>query len=508
MEIEVKLTLDPTAAPALRRHPLLAHYRQRRSGTRRIENRYFDTPGLDLHRQGLELRLRRDGRRNLQTLKAALNTDAGLHRREEWEGALDGPALDIPALAALLPPDAAATARLLHAFAARGDLGVRVTTRYRRTAWLLQSVNGDKVELALDIGEIVAAERALPLCEVEIELVAGEARALFALAGALQADLPLRPESRGKAARGFALLASPQESAQEPPRLARPVPIERDMTPAAALRAITLECLAQVQANEAGVMACADAEYVHQMRVGLRRLRSALALFKPIASPPAALVDELRWSAEELGHARDAEVLAHETLARIPVPAAADIDWLALRKAADANAEQARRKAAAAVRTPRHVAWQLALMAWACGIEQAHIGIAGESLSDFAAGQLRRLRKRLLARGAHLPGTEATDRHAARIAAKKLRYACEMLGALHPAFRGRGRLQALASLQQQLGPLNDAEVAATRLSSLAADAPALPRAVAFAQGWLAADAERRVRRLRKLWKRVRPAVQG
>ncbi len=515
MEIELKLSLEPGAAAAVRAHPLLAHYRQRRPWTREIENRYFDTPALDLQRRGLELRLRRDAGRVLQTLKqlpspaSGTRASGGLHRLEEWEMPLAKAELDLAALLAWLPAHAGAAAAHIQAAAAQAGFGPRLTTRFRRTTWLLMSVHGDRVELALDIGEIRAGAGESPLCEVELELKGGRESALFELAHALQATLPLRPEWHGKAERGFALLVPQPPAAPRPartPRLSRSTPWTR------ALRAIVEECLAQMQANEAGVVASLDAEYVHQMRVGLRRLRSALGLFKALAAPPPPVIDDLRWIADRLGQARDAEVLARETLPRLPPPAAAEVAWAALHEAALAAAASARAQAVAAVRSPRHVGWQLALMAWVCELPgRPPTGRADEGgadappLPDFARRRLQRLRRRLARDGRHLEDTDPAARHDARIAAKKLRYATEMLGALqrgHGA-RGQRRGRALAALQQQLGLLNDAEVAAALLAQMAAGAPQLAPVASHAQGWLAADTEQRVRRLGRIWRRVR-----
>lgn len=520
MEIELKLSLDPAAAAALRRHPLLAYYRQNRPWSRRVENHYFDTPALDLQRRGIEVRLRREGSRILQTLKVLQfpgsvgRAAGGLHRLEEWEVPLATPALDVRTLIDWLPTSAAAAADHLQAAAAQAGFGVRVSTRFRRTTWPMMSVHGDLVELALDIGEIHAGGRTMPLCEVELELKGGEERVLFELAHGLHASLPLRPESRGKAERGFALLAQPP---LEPPRTARAPRLTRGTPWAAALRTIVEECLAQMQANEAGVVGSPDAEYVHQMRVGLRRLRSALGLFKEFATPPEAVLEDLRWIAECLGRVRDAEVLAHETLPRVPAPAEPDLAWPALCEAAVAAADAARRAAVKAVSAPRHVGWQLALMAWMCGLPgQTVAGRSGgaadpdeDPLPAFAQRRLRRLRKRLARDGRRLEDTDASARHDARIVAKKLRYATEMLGALQtghgrrPAPAERQRLCSLATLQQKLGLLNDAEVAGGLLAQMAAQAPRLAPAASYAQGWLVADAAQRVRGLGRVWRRVR-----
>lgn len=505
MEIELKLALDALAVPALRAHPLLAHYSLRPGRTRMVENRYFDTPQLTLWRQGIELRLRRDGRRHLQTLKrlpgaSTSRSEGGLHRLDEWETPRRGTEPELATLLSTLPEQAAQVAQAVRDAAAEGALGVRLSTHYKRTSWLLRSAQGDLVEVALDIGEVRAAGRAVPLCELEFELKQGTERALFELASALHASVPLRPQWRGKAERGFVMLAALPAPA---PRGARPVRLARRTPVAAALRALAEECLAHAQDNEAGVLGSSEAEYVHQMRVGLRRLRAALGLFKSVAPAPQPVLEGLRWSAAQLGAARDAEVLAHETLARIPAPTAAEApSWGALAAAAASAAGEARRAAVEALRSPRHAAWQWALRAWTAGLEEGS-DVLAQSVAEHAERRLRRLRRRLVQQGRDLAAGDSEARHALRITAKKLRYASEMLGAAFPAGRRPRGLRALAALQEQLGRLNDGDVAAAALAGLLARDPQLAPAVAYAQGWLAADGANRLSRLGAIWKKVR-----
>lgn len=551
MEVELKLALDPAAEPALRAHALLAHYVQQPPRTQLLVNHYHDTPQADLWRTGVDLRLRRAGSGHVQTLKALERAHGALHRRREWEAPVAAPALDVAALLAMLPVYEARLANRLRAIAARADFGPQVATHIRRTTWQLRSAAGDEVELVLDVGHAglseaaaaraatrasgqgrgreLAEPRRVPICEVELELKAGRESALFELAAALQKTLPLRPELRGKAERGFALLLAQPVAA---PRHAAAVPLDAAGTWPRALRLIVEECLAQVQANEAGVIELADAEYVHQMRVGLRRLRSVLGLFTDLTRPPPELLAELGRSAEQLGRARDAQVLALETLPRVPAPvdaapapatdaaggeepsaAALVASWVALRHAACAAADAARQQAVLAVRDARHVAWQLELMRWITDLDADAAAdadgdaIAGSmsSLAEVARRALRRLRKRVLARAKPLQAADsnASQRHELRIAAKKLRYAIELLGAV-PGTGARARgTRALAAMQQQLGLLNDAEVGSTRLGQLAREQPATAAAAAYAMGWLAADAGHRVRRLGRLWRRVR-----
>jgi polyphosphate kinase 2 (PPK2 family) len=74
--------------------------------------------------------------------------------------------------------------------------------------------------------------------------------------------------------------------------------------------------LRQVAANAPGLVTDDDPEWVHQMRVGTRRLRSCLSLMKRFAAEAELepLVAEVKWLAALLGDARDWDVFATETL--------------------------------------------------------------------------------------------------------------------------------------------------------------------------------------------------
>ena len=103
-EVELKLALDPAAVPKLAkllRDPALAAVRRGRGRTTQLVSTYFDTPDLRLARQGIALRMRRDGPRWLQAVKGPpLSGDgAGLHARREFETEVDGPLLDASRLA-------------------------------------------------------------------------------------------------------------------------------------------------------------------------------------------------------------------------------------------------------------------------------------------------------------------------------------------------------------------------------------------------------------------------
>jgi CHAD domain-containing protein len=163
------------------------------------------------------------------------------------------------------------------------------------------------------------------IAEVEIELVEGDAAHLFAFAQAVAADLPLTVATASKAERGHSLVAGWPDGWRTPVR-AKEVTVASDASTADALRTIAVECLHQIAANATGLVNDRDPEWVHQMRIGTRRLRSCLTLaakLRPSESLDTALT-ELEWLAKTLGAARDWDVFATETMRSLAVDLARD----------------------------------------------------------------------------------------------------------------------------------------------------------------------------------------
>lgn len=462
-EIELKLALTPAAARALLLHPLVAghpHVGQR------LLNTYYDTRELDLKARRIALRFRKKGWQWLLTVKSAEPASGGLAMRSEWEtpaspGSWDFSHVDAPRLRELLE-------------AATPDLEPVFTTHFHRTAWLLEYGNS-RIELALDRGHIESRNRRSPLCEVELELIDGDIADLFALTRDLQATLPLRPSVASKAERGYALFAD------EPlrPCKARLAPLARETPPIEAFRQIALACLEQLQRNEAGVIAGGDPEFVHQARVSLRRLRSALKVFAAVLPENYATAWGQAWQtlAAALGEARNWDVLVHETL---PPIQAAFPDCRPVRRLLN----EARRRARLANKA---VAQMLLLEDYPRLVTEFTAGLfalgqdpAPGSLTEFAVEQLaaraRRARK-LARRHASLTPEE---RHRMRLSFKKLRYTLEFFAPLLPNRRLKPYLAALAQLQDELGLINDHVTAAELIRSVLGEDRKGP-----IQGWIA-----------------------
>ncbi|EQB15644.1 CYTH and CHAD domain-containing protein [Sphingobium lactosutens] len=426
-EIELKLDLTEDAASRLCRWDGLPE----REDVTRLRATYFDTPDARLASKGLSLRIRQSGRRRVQTIKGDGSSAAGLFARQEWERpvrsqspVLDG---DTPVQDAL------------------GDAISQIEplfeTDVERTRWLIQE--GDvRVEMVIDRGVVRAGAREAPLCEVELELVDGAPAALFAIARRIDGEVPVRPGVLSKAERGYALRGPVAEAVK-----AEPVSVNASMTIREAFLTIAGACLRHYRRNEALLLIEYRERALHQARVAVRRMRSALTLFKPVLleADVARFQRELRWLAGMLGEARDLDVLH----GRLVPGAQAEI--------AEVRADsQARVRAwldSARVRgLLLDIAEWLALGAGCSGAADAQVW-------DFAGSRLKKLHKRVARGGDGLKKLPPDKRHKVRKDAKKLRYGAEFFAGVY-ADKGARKVhgtyvKALAKLQDRLGDLND-----------------------------------------------------
>ncbi|MEB0057694.1 CHAD domain-containing protein [Variovorax sp. LG9.2] len=488
-EVELKLLLSPSDVDTFRTAVTtrLAPHKPL-PGVSRLHTTYFDTPDLFLRRQGLELRVRKQGGRWTETVKTIESSGRGfgLHDRGEWEAHIDSAEPDLAALRMRIEPDARPALIL-----AEPGLAQRLVPVFdvvvRRSLWQLSPPEGTRIELTLDEGELRCGAAREPICEVEFELKAGAPAALFDAALLLQDDVPLRIGRLGKADRGYALLAGRTHGSRATMTTtttttttarvtsAQPVLFARDVTVEQGFQAIIENCSAHAFGNEAGVMRGTDPESVHQMRVGIRRLRSALRLFSPIIPTPALLGGELRWLSAALGAARDAEVLAGETLPALTADSDLDSDsdsdrtaavqWTSLLQTASLSADTYRSRAAHALASPRYARLTLGLAAWlGCESWQSSSGKRArkalqQPLHALARGAVMRLHRKLRDTGKRLARATPEQRHRVRIAAKRLRYAIDSFQSLYPSKATHRYVRRLGKLQDALGQLNDAQVA-------------------------------------------------
>ena len=464
-EIELKLAVAARDLPALRQ-------RLDRLGPGEaveVDNVYYDTAERLLRANRMALRVRRIGRRWLQTLKTEAAA-AALASRGEWEVPAPRGRLDL----LRFPPTPLDEMLRAHPGA---TLQPVFRTRFHRTTWRAE---GGAIEIALDDGEIVAGERRAPILELELELKAGSSAALYrlalALAGRGKAALALRPAVESKAVRGDRLAAG--EVLQPAKANARAVTggLSPRMTVPQALCHVVERATTLLLANVAGLEQAEDAEFIHQARVAVRRMRSAARLLGKRAAWPAALDAELRWIGRQLGAVRDWDVLTVQTL-----PALAEA-LPELARALAAQVQPLRERDEAQLRAvlagPRFSRLALRLLQWAHGRDDD-----GPTLAQAARKKLARLHRRLFDSAAFFAVLPIEEQHRVRIRAKRLRYALDLFACALPAKATARYVDALAQLQDELGVLNDVAVAGDRVPQLAraAGADAAP-----ALAWLEA----------------------
>ena len=259
-----------------------------------------------------------------------------------------------------------------------------------------------------------------------------------------------------------------------------------------AVRQIVRACLAHFATNAAQIARSRNPEFLHQARVALRRMRSALRLLPPGDQQADSLRAGLRWLSAELGAARDWDVLLADTLppvareyARAPQGAAsAGAGSARLLAAARRKRARARRRAREALESGRCAGLLQTLGDWLAGPGLPTLHIDG--LAQFAAREIGKRHKRLLRDARDFASLGAEDRHAIRIDAKRLRYAVEFFGSLFETEASRRYLRQLMQAQDALGTLNDAFVALRLLDPLLAAQPGAGGFASFARGWLAA----------------------
>ncbi|MBI5430815.1 MAG: CHAD domain-containing protein [Nitrosomonadales bacterium] len=479
IETELKLRIAPDQLARLKRHALLKAIAVSRPVTRRLYNIYFDTPKLELHKTGMALRLRRAGKQWLQTLKGGGSVQAGLHQRNEWEVPVRGPALDFAL------PDMADWDEHLP-LPLRRKLQPVFVTDFSRTSRML-NFRGAEIELCMDHGQVSTEQHSVTICELELELKSGQPRHLFELALAILEVVPFELEMVSKAEQGYRLLSGYTD---KPVKGTVPNIAGTD-TLADVLQRLIWSCLQHLQNNLRGAMKSDDAEYLHQMRVALRRLRVVLRMaekFRPDGKL-AALRLEISALCIALGHVRELDVFIAQTVQPMCKRMAGHTGLQALlatceRQRSDCYA--ALRGAAQASELQRLI---LDFSIWMSGAYWQQQGGTEARARDFATRRLRKLAKRFAQYGKQLNTVDAERLHALRILAKKLRYSAEFFAGLYDRQKTRAFLAALSEVQEVLGQINDVAVAHRLLDELAKDAAlsAHQEAMVLAKGWIAHD---------------------
>jgi inorganic triphosphatase YgiF len=500
-EVELKLLVPAGALDQLRAAPVIVRHARNAGVARRLEAVYYDTPDHALLSHGLSLRVRRSGNRHVQTLKR----ESVLGRpfvRGEWETTVDGTTPDLASLPVSeigAPLDRLAPSALDPIF---------VTKVRRRTQRL--DVRGTIFEIAFDEGSIEAGERWEPLTEIELELKTGDPRTLYEVGIELLAIAPLRIGIRSKPDRGYDLAfdLAPKATRATAPSITAAHTLDD------VVGVLLATCQHQVLVNQAVAEAGRDPEGVHQMRVALRRFRTACALLRrELGSPQLqAFNTEGKWFATLLGAARDWDVFVTETLSAPSAALASDtVDFDGLRQAAEPHRRIAYAALREALASERYNRFQLSLRhwiesrGWRNELEGRSLGVLLDPAPAFAGRALTWLHGKALNRGAHFRHLGPEARHRLRIALKKLRYTTEFFRGLYGERETRNYIGWLARLQDALGHDNDALMTWPFLCTLLQDpvTPEVQRTIGAVMGWQVRDRIDTPTVLRNQWRRFK-----
>lgn len=462
-EFEIKLNVPDESLAAVK-----AAVSRGDAGMLRLRARYFDTPDGRLAAARIALRVRQEGRRWVQTAKAA--GDSVLHRLEE-EAVLAAGEPPVPLIRR--HAGTALGERLSHML---GGSGARADTKlvelYRtdvnRTIRMLKA-GTTTLELALDVGWVAAGRRRSRVQELELELKSGSRAAAIELAQQWCERHGLWLDTVSKAERGQILAAGQQ---QRGPVRFEPPALNKRMDGSELLRAIVTSALDQVVGNASQVATGAHTpEHVHQLRIGLRRLRSVareLQGIEPFIED--ADLEVLAQAFRALGTQRDLTFVQPQLIEQMRSEGAPPLDL----------AGPAVPDPAAVVRATALQSVLLRLLGWLAADASSHV--QAKAAREAIAHRLHKLHARTVKDGAGFGSLPPLEQHALRKRFKRLRYLSDSVASLYPARQVARFIDELKPVQDALGALQDARMAADFWAGRAQREPH----AWFAVGWLRA----------------------
>lgn len=499
-ELELKLELTRDELRRVRSHPALGDLAVGEPVTRTVRSIYFDTPDHRLRALGISFRLRSEGDSWTQTVKSGTAVEHGVSNPVEAEAVVERPEPDLDRIGNRK------IRRKVEKAVARSILEPVFETVVERTTRQLHSGEGE-LELALDEGLVRAGAAENALCEAELELKSGAPECLLETAAKLFANAPVRFSESSKAERGYSLaLGRTNGHARVEPQRGVLPELSAEHTCAEAFGLIVRSAADQIVAKRRAVLETVDPAAAHQLRIGLRRLRSALRAFRPMHDTPALreLEGHAQVLARTVGELRDADVLIEHIYAPVAGLIKADPGVPRVREALVAHRDRMRGRVRGALEGEQWSVLQLYLALWPHTIEDAPK--LARPVKKFARAALKRQWKKVADSGERLDDLSVEQRHEMRKALKTLRYAVEFFASLYPAYETRPFIKETRSLQEVFGYLNDV-VAAERLGAICheacGDSREAQRTAGYVLGWHNAQAAHAWKDAHKGWLRLK-----
>ncbi|MDD7911787.1 CYTH and CHAD domain-containing protein [Pseudovibrio exalbescens] len=514
-EVELKLSVSSeNLAKALARADC-ADFSVEDEKTKKLVSIYFDTPDKRLKKASTTLRIRNTGSGLVQTLKVGTGLTRGLSNTREFEVPTENTEPDL----ALIEDESvrASVAELLNG----SEIVARFETRIDRVARDFVRGPATEIEVAFDNGKAVAKSIEQEICEIELELKSGPVEELYILAGQILGDIPFNFSKQSKAEIGHALAdcleADEELSWSIEATTAGKIALGQSETAEDALVSILSSCLTQIAGNRASLIQHANndrIEFTHQMRVGLRRFRSALKVYESLIGSTALseMGREAQRLATYLGNLRDLDVMATDIIGPLDDLRPEGIEFTDLLKALDSARDAVREDVIKQLETERanHLILQLARFIqtreWRQSLNTEILEALDMPAREFANYAIQKRWKACAKRAKHLEKLTIEERHDLRKALKKFRYCIEFFKSLYDKEQTAVFIKSLKQLQDVFGYLNDVamtdRLVAMDLPAAETKHPLLP-AIGFVAGWHKARADHAWEDAQDRWKELK-----
>ncbi|WED21471.1 inorganic triphosphatase [Vibrio sp. JC009] len=299
-EIELKFFVSPDFSEKLKEK--ITETKILQNSCRELGNTYFDTPDNWLRQHDIGLRIRRFDDVFVQTVKTSGRVVAGLHQRPEFNAEHTSNEPELTLHPEEIWPDGKSVAKL------QGELIPIFSTNFTREQWLVGMPDGSQIEVAFDLGAVVADDKEEPICEVELELKSGQTEALFTLARSISEGGGMRLGNLSKAARGYRLAQG--HRGDKVKSLALVDTREKDSVEACFVKSLE-HALAHWHYHEQIFFERPSLSALHEIGNSISFIRQTLTVFGGIVPRRASAIlrQELKWLDEELHWLKDADYI-------------------------------------------------------------------------------------------------------------------------------------------------------------------------------------------------------
>jgi triphosphatase len=461
LEVELKFQI-----PASHQEKLYQLFLNKNARLISLYAKYYDTPERHLAQQKISLRQRLEDNHWIQTLKAPCNHSLQRFELEKDLGELKDPTLDLK----IYPSNSQAKQLLQNALGKQAkNLIVQYETVVQRLVHVIH-FNRSKIEVSLDRGEIRHNNQKLPIYEIEFELKQGSIHDLIKFIQPWVKRYDLWLDVRSKAQRGD-LLA--QDLTIPPAQFATPLQLNSQDSTDSALKQMINNALQHLLPNASTIAAEQyDSEHVHQARVAMRRLRSALRVFDDWSDEVNPQWQEQLTSLfRQLGATRDHDALNEGLLPQLQQAGGPSIELPNI-------AEENQIAVDESLRCSDFVELILDLLQF---VHQPSKKQKKSGLKKDIAKKLQKLHHQICKDAEQFLDLDISSRHRTRKRVKRLRYCVEFVASLYPNKDVKRYLKDLKPAQESLGQYNDLMVAEVMFQNIVKR----KQKAWFAVGWIA-----------------------